>query len=49
VTVDVDTPLPYAARLMLDERVHRLVVVDGQGRPIGVLSAMDFVALAAER
>jgi CBS domain-containing protein len=49
VTVDVDTPLSDAARLMLDERVHRLVVVGGHGRPIGVLSAMDYVALAAER
>jgi hypothetical protein len=28
--------------------LHRLVVVDGHGRPIGVLAAMDFVALAAE-
>jgi CBS domain-containing protein len=37
-----------AARVMEDGRLHRLVAVDGRGRPIGVLSAMDFVALAAE-
>jgi hypothetical protein len=32
----------------MDERVHRLVVVDDRQRPIGVLSAMDFVKLYAE-
>lgn len=48
VTVLLSTPLVEAARKMVDERVHRVVVVaDGQ-RPLGVLSAMDFVTLFAE-
>jgi CBS domain-containing protein len=34
---------------MDDQHLHRLVVVDESDRPVGVLSAMDFVALAAER
>lgn len=34
---------------MSEERLHRLVAVDADGRPIGVISAMDFVALAADR
>jgi CBS domain-containing protein len=48
VTVDVTTPLVEAARHMVSERVHRLVVVDDRQRPLGVLSAMDFVTLVAE-
>jgi CBS domain-containing protein len=48
VTVGLSTPLAEAARLMVSERVHRVVVVDDQQRPLGVLSAMDFVTLFAE-
>jgi len=42
------TPLRDAARLMRDRRIHRLVAVDETGRPIGVLSASDFVELYAD-
>jgi CBS domain-containing protein len=45
VTVLLTTPLLDAARLMIDERVHRVVVIDQQQHPLGVLSAMDFVTL----
>ena len=48
VTIDTAATLRDAARLMNDERLHRLVAVDAHGRPIGVIAAMDFVALAAE-
>lgn len=48
VTVGVDQPVIEAARIMLRDRVHRLVAVDGRGRPVGVLSATDYVTLAAE-
>ena len=48
VTVLVTTPLPEAGRKMLDERVHRLVVVDDDHRPVGVLSAIDFVQIVAD-
>jgi CBS domain-containing protein len=40
--------LDDAARLMLDNHVHRLVAVDDVGHPVGVLSSIDFVALYAE-
>ena len=33
---------------MHEDLLHRLVAVNADGRPIGVISAMDFVALAAE-
>jgi CBS domain-containing protein len=48
VTVSVTTPLSEAARTMLDKRVHRVVVVDDRFRPVGVLSAIDFVQLFAD-
>lgn len=48
VTIESTATVRDAARLMHDERLHRLVAVDERGRPIGVVSAMDFVALAAE-
>ena len=48
VTVMLSTTLREAARTMIDERVHRVVVIDERQRPIGVLAAMDFVKLYAE-
>jgi CBS domain-containing protein len=48
VTIDGELPVREAARVMDDRRLHRLVAVDRTGRPIGVISAMDFVKLAAE-
>ncbi|HET9457738.1 MAG TPA: CBS domain-containing protein [Candidatus Limnocylindrales bacterium] len=48
LTVPLDTPLHEAARLMRDAHVHRLVAVDDERRPVGVLAAMDYVMLFAE-
>ena len=48
VTIDGGATLRQAAQTMVDERFHRLVAVDTSGRPIGVISAMDFVGLCAE-
>ncbi len=48
VTIETIAPIRQAARLMNEQRLHRLVAVDDYGRPVGVVSAMDFVALAAE-
>jgi CBS domain-containing protein len=48
LTVPLDAPLREAARQMRDGRVHRLVAVDEDGRPVGVLASMDFVTLFAE-
>ncbi|MFI5226300.1 MAG: HPP family protein [Candidatus Limnocylindrales bacterium] len=48
VTVSLSATLVEAARIMRDERVHRLVVVDEHDVPIGVLSATDYVRLIAE-
>lgn len=48
VTVNALASTHSAAQVMIEHDVHRLVAVDAVGRPIGVLSAMDFVRLAAE-
>lgn len=48
VTIGGDVPIQEAARVMDRDRLHRLVAIDAGGRPIGVLSAMDFVTLCAE-
>ncbi len=48
VTVPLTESLRTAARTMLDAHVHRVVATDDAGRPVGVLSAIDFVAFFAE-
>ena len=48
MTIEVTATLADAARMMWRNHLHRLVVVDAEGRPVGVLSSMDYVALAAE-
>lgn len=48
LTVPLGASLHDAACRMREGRVHRLVVVDDAGRPVGVLSAIDFVTLFAE-
>jgi CBS domain-containing protein len=48
VWVHRTTPLKDVARRMLDERVHRVLVMDEDRRLYGILSAYDFVRVAAE-
>jgi CBS domain-containing protein len=48
ITVSITTTLRDAARIMRDARIHRVVVVDEAARPVGVLSASDYVAIAAD-
>ncbi len=48
VTVRIETPMCEAARVMRDRGIHRVVVIDDEDRPVGVLSSMDFVTLYAE-
>ena len=43
VTVHIGTSASHAARLMLTRHIHRLVVVDDEDRPIGVLSSLDLL------
>lgn len=39
----VDSPLAAVCDVMAGQRVHRIVVLDGAGRVVGIVSAMDLV------
>jgi CBS domain-containing protein len=46
VTIIGDIPLDVATQMMLDKRIHRLLIVQGgrtPNRPVGVLSLSDVV------
>jgi CBS domain-containing protein len=43
-TVEAEAPLSALARAVADAHVHRLIVVDGQHRPIGTVSRLDVLA-----
>lgn len=48
ICVPMTASLVEAARTMVEERIHRVVTTDESGRPVGVLSAMDYVRFVAE-
>jgi CBS domain-containing protein len=41
------TPLPELARMMVDAQIHRVLILDERGRPVGVVSSTDLLAAAA--
>lgn len=50
LTISGDVPLDAAIQIMLDKRVHRLLIVQGgrtPNRPVGVLSLSDIVRAMA--
>jgi CBS domain-containing protein len=47
VTAAQDTLLPTLARMMIDAHVHRVIVVDEAGKPVGVVSSTDLLAALA--
>lgn len=47
VTVTPSTSIRELARMMLDASIHRVIVVDEQKRPIGVVSSTDVLAAMA--
>jgi predicted transcriptional regulator len=42
--VEASQPLTQAARLMCQNHIHRLVVLDREGQPTGMLTSLDIVA-----
>jgi CBS domain-containing protein len=42
-TVSASTPIDEVARLLTSEHIHRLVVVDRLGEPVGIISGSDIV------
>ena len=47
VTAEPTATVGELARNMMDARIHRLIVVDRDGRPIGIVSSMDILAAVA--
>ncbi len=47
VTAPATAPLTTLARMMLDAHIHRVVIVDSEGRPVGIVSATDVLAAVA--
>ncbi|TWU29744.1 CBS domain-containing protein [Bythopirellula polymerisocia] len=43
-TISENTSLLTAARCLCNEHIHRLVVLDKNNKPVGVLSSLDLVA-----
>lgn len=43
-TISANCPLTTAARCMCTQHIHRLVVVDEDAKPIGVITSLDLVA-----
>jgi CBS domain-containing protein len=48
ISVTPETPLREVARVIRDGRVHRVLVLTAQQRLLGIISAFDFVRLAAD-
>ncbi|TWT38169.1 inosine 5-monophosphate dehydrogenase [Posidoniimonas corsicana] len=46
-TIDRSASLRDASREMCAERIHRLIVIDDRGRPVGVVSPLDLLAVWA--
>jgi CBS domain-containing protein len=47
VMVPPGTSIAHLARMMTDAHIHRIIVVDKKGRPVGVVSSTDIVAAVA--
>jgi CBS domain-containing protein len=47
VTATADTSVRTLARMMIDASLHRVIVVDAHGRPLGIVSSTDVLAAVA--
>lgn len=47
VVVQPDAPMGELAQMMVDAHIHRLIVVEGDRRPIGIVSSTDVLAAVA--
>jgi CBS domain-containing protein len=47
ISITANTPLPEAARIMHDKKIHRLPVVDENQHPIGIITEGDIVRAIA--
>lgn len=47
-TINLEQTWAEAARKMAQKDIHHLVIVDGDHRPVGVISAFDFIRFARD-
>ena len=47
VTAEPTTPIGTAAQMMIDARIHRIIVLDRRDRPVGIVSSTDILAAVA--
>jgi CBS-domain-containing membrane protein len=47
VTAEPETPIGVLAQRMLDAHIHRVIVTEKSGRPIGIVSSTDVLAAVA--
>jgi CBS-domain-containing membrane protein len=47
IVVPPNTGIGNLARMMLDAHIHRIIVVDAQKRPVGIVSSTDVLAAVA--
>lgn len=47
VTAPGDMPARTLARIMIDTHVHRVIIVDAEGKPAGIVSSTDILAAVA--
>jgi predicted transcriptional regulator len=47
ISVTLETPIPGAAKIMVAEQVHRLLVLDSEGRIKGILGTLDLIKALA--
>lgn len=46
-TKQASTPIRELARQMIDAHIHRIIVVDDENRPLGIVSSTDLLAALA--
>ena len=45
VTVTANTPASHIARLMFEKRIHRIIVVDHDRFPVGIITSLDLLGV----
>jgi predicted transcriptional regulator len=48
VTVSIRASIGELSRMMLDAHIHRVVVVDDDDKPVGIVSTTDILAAVAQ-
>lgn len=47
VTVGADVGICTLAQMMIDAQVHRIIVVDADSKPVGIVSSTDLISALA--